>query len=373
MLMTQAQESSYVIGLMSGTSTDGADGVLATFPPEGSPKILAFASRSMPLPLREEFLSLNQAGPNELERAALASGQLADLYAQVVADLLQQAGLDAAKVAAIGAHGQTVRHRPELGFTIQLNAPARLAEETGIAVVADFRSRDVAAGGQGAPLVPAFHEAIFAADHTVTVLNLGGIANVSILKPGHDVIGFDTGPANVLLDMWCLANTGKPFDEDGAWSASGQIHEPLLQTLISSEPWLSLPPPKSTGRDLFNQSWLQSRLAGFEALAPEDVQATLRAFTAQTVADAIRAHAPDCRKLIVCGGGTGNTALLRELETRLPDVSLTGSDAYGIDAQSMEALAFAWLAHAFLKGHQAGTPSVTGAKHKTNLGCLYPA
>ncbi len=371
--MTQAQEPRYLIGLMSGTSTDGADGVLASFHGNERPQIISFASRPMPPGLRQNLLDLNQAGSNELERAAIASCELADLYTDVVRDLLQQANLAASQVEAIGAHGQTVRHRPELGFTLQLNAPARLAENTGIAVVADFRSRDVAAGGQGAPLVPAFHEAMFAGDHTVTALNLGGIANVSILRPGHDVIGFDTGPANVLLDLWCLTHTGKPYDEDGAWSAGGNIHPLLLQTLLEHEPWLQLPPPKSTGRDLFNQQWLQARLEGFASISPQDVQATLRAFTAQTVAQAIQAHAADCQTLIVCGGGTGNRALLRELASRLPGVQLSTSDAYGIPSQSMEALAFAWLAHAFLTGHKAGTPSVTGARHKTILGCLYPA
>lgn len=371
--MTQAQEPRYLIGLMSGTSTDGADGVLAAFSGSGKPEIVASASRPMPAALRQTLLDLNHAGTNELERAGIASCELADLYAQLVHDLLQHADMPASRVAAIGAHGQTVRHRPELGFTIQLNAPARLAENTGIAVVADFRSRDVAAGGQGAPLVPAFHEALFAAEDTVTVLNLGGIANISIVQPGHDVIGFDTGPANVLLDMWCLEHTGKPYDEGGAWSASGTIHRPLLQTLIDSEPWLALPPPKSTGRDLFNWPWLQARLAGFTDIAPQDVQATLRAFTAETVAQAVLAHARDSRALIVCGGGTGNRALLDELQARLPGLRLSTSDAHGIPSQSMEALAFAWLAHAFLTGHPAGTPSVTGARRKTVLGCLYPA
>lgn len=371
--MTQAQEPRYLIGLMSGTSTDGADGVLAAFSGKNQPQILAFASRAMPTTLRAQLLDLNRAGSNELERASLASCQLADLYAQVVADLLAQTNLPASRIAAIGAHGQTVRHRPELGFTIQLNAPARLAENTGIAVVADFRSRDVAAGGQGAPLVPAFHEAIFASERTVTVLNLGGIANISILRPGQDVTGFDTGPANVLLDMWCLAHTGESYDKDGAWSAGGTVHQPLLEALIESEAWLALPPPKSTGRDLFNHTWLQKRLAGFEAIAPQDVQATLRAFTAETVAQAIRRYAADSQTLIVCGGGTGNRALLEDLQSRLPGVQLSTSDAHGIASQSMEALAFAWLAHAFLSGHPAGTPSVTGARRKTVLGCLYPA
>lgn len=371
--MTQAHEPRYFIGLMSGTSTDGADGVLAAFSDAKLPQIIAQASRSLPDNLKKELLALNRAGPNELERAGLAACALADLYAQVVRDLLAQTQLPASAVTAIGAHGQTVRHRPELGFTIQLNAPARLTEATDIAVIADFRSRDVAAGGQGAPLVPAFHEAIFASEQTVTILNLGGIANISVIRPGHEVIGFDTGPANVLLDMWCQAHTGQPYDDAGAWSAGGQVHTPLLQTLIDKEPWLALPPPKSTGRDLFNLEWLQARLGGFSSLSAQDVQATLRAFTAETVAQAIRTHAADTRALIVCGGGTGNRALLDELQARLPGLPLSTSDEHGIPSQSMEALAFAWLAHAFMSGHAAGTPSVTGARKKTILGCLYPA
>ncbi len=371
--MKQAREPRYLIGLMSGTSTDGADGVLARFAPGARPQIVAMATAAMPDALRQTFLSLNLAGDNELERAALAAGELADLYAQVTADLLRQARLSPGQVAAIGAHGQTVRHRPELGFTVQLNAPARLAEQTGIAVIADFRSRDIAAGGQGAPLVPAFHQALFESRQTTVVLNLGGIANVSILQAGRDVIGFDTGPANVLLDMWCLQHTGKPYDEAGQWSAGGTVHEPLLHALIQGEPWLQLPPPKSTGRDLFNADWLARRLDAFPELAPQDVQATLRAFTAATIALALQYHATDCKNVIACGGGTRNRALLAEIQARLPGAILTTSDAHGIPSQSMEALAFAWLAEMFLQGLPAGTPSVTGASKKTILGCLYPA
>lgn len=231
------------IGLMSGTSVDGVDGVLVRLDADQAPQVLASASLPMPENLRRELLALNLAGDDELARAALAANALARLYAQAVAALLRDAGVSASAVTAIGAHGQTVRHRPDSGYTVQLNAPALLAELTGIDVVADFRSRDVAAGGQGAPLVPPFHAAIFGAAHGRAVLNLGGIANVTLLAPGQPARGFDTGPANVFLDAWCQRHLGQPYDAGGRWAATGQVVAPLLEQLIASEPWFALPPP----------------------------------------------------------------------------------------------------------------------------------
>jgi len=362
------------IGLMSGTSVDGVDGVLVRLGDGAAPAVLASASLPMPADLRRELLALNQSGDDELARAALAANALARLYAQAVAALLQQAGVAAGDVTAIGAHGQTVRHRPDLGYTVQLNAPAVLAELAGIDVVADFRSRDVAAGGQGAPLVPPFHAAIFGAPQGRAVLNLGGIANVTLLEPGHAPRGFDTGPANVLLDGWCQRHLGRPYDADGRWAATGQVLAPLLEQMLASEPWFALPPPKSTGRDLFNMQWLDDRLAAFDGPkpAPQDVQATLQRLTARTVANAVDAAAAGTQDVFVCGGGARNPGLMRELAYCLQR-PVHATDALGVPAQEVEALAFAWLAQAFVQRRPAGLPAVTGARGPRILGALYPA
>lgn len=359
------------IGLMSGTSTDGVDGVLAEF--TGRTIRIAAAS-SLPLPdrLRQELLALNVSGPDELARAAQAANALADLYAQAVRQLLDLAGLAQTEVRAIGAHGQTVRHCPQAGYTLQINAPARLAEHTGIAVVADFRSRDVAAGGQGAPLVPAFHAAWFDRRPDSAVLNLGGIANLTVL--GNPVRGFDTGPANMLMDAWAQQHLGQAYDRDGAWAASGRCHDALLDRLCA-DPWFGLAPPKSTGRDLFNPAWLRSILdesPDWSGLPPADVQATLLQLTVRTIARAITDYAPQTREVLACGGGALNTALMAALAQALP-CRLATTAEYGMPVQSVEALAFAWLARAHLHGEAACPPAVTGARHATVAGCLYPA
>ena len=363
------------VGLMSGTSMDGADGVLVELASGQRPNVLATASLPMPDTLRGELFALNQCGDNELHRAALASQGLAKLYADTVHTLLAQAQQPSTAIAAIGAHGQTVRHRPELGYTSQLNAPALLAELTGIDVVADFRSRDVAAGGQGAPLVPPFHAAMFTSPHPRAVLNLGGIANLTLLTPGEPPRGFDTGPANVLLDMWCQRHTGQPYDADGRWAATGQVQPALLEVLLSGEPWLALSPPKSTGRDLFNAAWLDQRLHSDDSdgqIAPQDVQATLQRFTARTVVDALEASAPATHDVLVCGGGARNPGLMRELAICLQR-PVQATDSVGVPAQWVEAMAFAWLAQAFLDRIPAGVPDVTGARGPRVLGALYPA
>jgi len=362
------------IGLMSGTSLDGADGVLVRLAAGQAPQVLATAGLPMPDPLRAELLALNRSGADELHRAALAAQALARLYADAVQALLQQARQPAGAVSAIGAHGQTVRHRPELGYTLQLNAPALLAELTGIDVVADFRSRDVAAGGQGAPLVPPFHAAMFQAPQPRAILNLGGIANLTLLAPGQPPRGFDTGPANMLLDTWCQRHTGQPYDDNGLWAATGQVQAALLEHLLASEPWLALPPPKSTGRDLFEAAWLDQRLQSYDgpAPAPQDVQATLQRFTARTVADALEAAAPATHDVLVCGGGARNQGLMRELATCLQR-PVQATDTAGVPAQWVEAMAFAWLAQAFLDRTPAGVPQVTGARAPRVLGALYPA
>ena len=371
------RHSRYYIGLMSGTSTDGVDAVLADFSRRARPDIIASASLPMPESLRAEFLALNQPGPNELDRAARAGNQLADLYAAVTHKLLDKTDVDVRSIRAIGAHGQTVRHCPEAGYSLQINAPARLAQLAGIAVIADFRSRDIAAGGQGAPLVPAFHHELFAnRDVPRAVLNLGGIANVTLLHPQRSVYGFDTGPANVLLDIWIHERKGLNYDHDGAWGASGQVDTALLQFLLDSESWLEHKPPKSTGRHLFNKMWLARRLEQYQqtagAIPDINVQATLQAFTARTAADAILRYAPDTAEVLVCGGGALNTGLMAMLASSLP-CTVTTTAQYGIPVQSVEALAFAWLAYAWDDGFPASLPEVTGAKTPHVLGCKYPA
>lgn len=366
-----------LIGLMSGTSLDGVDGVLVDF---SGPKMALTQHISAPLApdLRAELLALNSPGTQELHRAALAANALARTYAQVVHDLLGN-HTPASKVRAIGAHGQTVRHRPGefdgTGYTLQLNNPALLAELTGIDVVADFRSRDVAAGGQGAPLVPAFHQAVFGRlDETVAALNIGGISNLSILPgdPADPVTGFDCGPGNALMDAWCQQHTGQSFDRDGAWAASGQVIPALLQSLLQ-EPFLAAAPPKSTGRDLFNTAWLQQHLQGFAGAAPADVQATLTALTAQSCCDALLRFGAGSRRLVLCGGGAFNAELVRRLQQGLPGVRVESSAAHGLPPLEVEATAFAWLAHRMLLRQSGSLASVTGARADRVLGALYPA
>ncbi|MFT3666637.1 anhydro-N-acetylmuramic acid kinase [Piscinibacter sp.] len=362
------------IGLMSGTSLDGVDGVLAQWPgQDGAPlRVLAHAHLPFDAVLADELLALNTRGDDELHRAALAGNTLARRYAEVVARLLAGAGVDAGAVTAIGAHGQTVRHRPQDGYTLQLNSPALLAELTGIAVVADLRSRDVAAGGQGAPLVPAFHRAMFGrAGEALALLNLGGIANLTLLGADGSVLGFDCGPANALLDHWVRRHRGEAFDRDGRWAAGGRVDAALLAEL-QAEPYFALPPPKSTGRDLFHAEWLARRLAARGALAPADVQATLVELSAWAAARDLVAHRPDARELLVCGGGAFNTHLMARLAARLPGVRVASTAERGLPPDQVEACAFAWLARAFVRGDSASLPSVTGARGARVLGALYP-
>lgn len=370
--------SSLYIGIMSGTSLDGVDAVLADFPDAGGPELLATASIPMQAELRRELLLLNTPGDNELERAAMAANTLADLYTQATLQLLRTRGLTAAHIRAIGAHGQTVRHAPQQGYTIQLNAPARLAHQTGIAVIADFRSRDVAGGGQGAPLVPVVHQALFSAPHSRAILNLGGMGNLTLLHPAKAATGFDTGPANVLLDLWAQHHLGEPFDRDGQWAASGQANPLLLQHLLESEPWFAALPPKSTGRDRFNMDWLTNRLEAFckahslESLAPQDVQATLQQLTAVSVKQMLERTAPDCREVLVCGGGALSAGMMRTLSAALP-CPVASSASAGIEPMAVESLAFAWLAWAHENGRPAGLPEITGTERPVMLGCRYPA
>ena len=368
--------SDLYIGLMSGTSLDGIDGVLADF---SGPRlrITHHASAAFAPALRAELLALNTPGDNELHRAALAGNALSRAYAEVVHTLLQRSGHPASAIRAIGAHGQTVRHRPQefdgTGYTLQLGNPALLAELTGITVVADLRSRDVAAGGQGAPLVPAFHQGVFGRpDETVLVLNIGGISNLSVLGADGSVLGFDCGPGNALMDHWCQQHTGQPFDKDGAWAATGRVLPGLLAALLR-EPYLHKAPPKSTGRDLFNPAWLAAHLQPFAQATAADVQATLTEFTASASAICANSYLNNSKTLAVCGGGALNGQLMQRLQAACPPLRVVTTDALGLPALQVEAAAFAWLARQALNGAPGNLPSVTGAVGPRVLGAVYPA
>jgi anhydro-N-acetylmuramic acid kinase len=362
--------SSLYIGLMSGTSLDGVDGVLADFG-NGAIKTVGAAFVPFPAALRAELMALQAKSDNELEREAIAANGLAEAYAQCVKALLPATE---GRVAAVAVHGQTIRHRPELGFTRQSNNPALLAELTGIDVVADFRSRDIAAGGQGAPLVPAFHEAAFGKPGVArVVVNIGGIGNISVLHGDGRVTGYDTGPGNVLLDLWISRHLGKAYDEDGAWAAGGKVDERLLHVLLD-EPYFRQPAPKSTGRDLFHDEWLDARLAQCPGVAPQDVQATLVRLTACTIAQAIKDESSKVEAVFVCGGGAYNGTLLRDLAAELGGkVPVESTAALGVEPNRVEALAFAWLGYRFAQREPGNLPAVTGAKGLRILGALYPA
>ncbi|MDE2344052.1 MAG: anhydro-N-acetylmuramic acid kinase [Betaproteobacteria bacterium] len=363
----------HYVGLMSGTSLDGIDAVTVSF--EGDRlSVTGHAEHPFPPELRQELLDLNQAGgQDELERAATAGVALARCYAQASLAAVAAAGLQPADIAAIGCHGQTVRHRPERGYTLQLGNGAWLAELTGILVVTDFRSRDLAAGGQGAPLVPAFHEAVFASPDTArALLNLGGISNLTLLRPGEPARGYDCGPGNVLMDGWAERHLGQPFDRDGAWARTGRVDPALLETLLT-HPHFRRTPPKSTGRDEFHLQWLEHHDC-VRQLPPQDVQATLLALTARAAADCIAAEADGASlEIFCCGGGARNGALMSALQDLLPGLPVASTDVLGLPVQWVEAAAFAWLARELLQGRHASRPHVTGARHSVPLGAIYPA
>jgi anhydro-N-acetylmuramic acid kinase len=369
----------HYIGLMSGTSLDGADAVLAQWPdePGGAATVRGHCHIGFDAALAAQLLALNSSGPDELHRAALASNALARIYAEAVTRLLSAAGVAARSVRALGAHGQTVRHRPlefdGTGYTLQLNNPALLAELTGIAVVADLRSRDLAVGGQGAPLVPAFHRAMFARrGQHIAVLNLGGISNLTLLSSDDTVIGFDCGPGNALLDLWVHRHQGQAFDAGGRWAASGQPIAALLES-FQRERYFDLLPPKSTGRDLFHAAWLEQHLAPFRAPAAADVQATLAELTAWVCTRDLQRWAPQTSTLLVCGGGAFNDDLMARIAARLPGLRVCSTREEGLPPDQVEACAFAWLARAFVRGETGNLSSVTGARAARVLGCLYPA
>ena len=358
---------------MSGTSLDGVDAALTAFsttPGHGlKTEVLSTFSLPFSADLRQELLALNEPSANEIERSAIAGNQLARLYANAVKGVISEAGIDATQILAIGCHGQTIRHRPELGYTIQIGNAALLAELTGITVVSDFRSRDVAANGQGAPLVPAFHEAVFgdALTHRA-ILNIGGIANLSVLNTGKEITGFDSGPGNMLMDAWAEACIGAHYDAGGQWAMSGHVIESLLAQLLAHD-YFDLAPPKSTGRDLFNLEWLKSYLQA--EYLPQDVQRTLLAFSAHSIANAVKDHAPSTEEIYVCGGGAFNEALIEHLRQLLHPVKIERTDVLGIHVSAVEAAAFAWLARQAILKAPGNLPNVTGADGSRILGAIY--
>ncbi len=362
----------YFIGLISGTSADGIDVACVRFEPF---ELAAF--RTMPLAedLRQQLLMLGQS------QCEVSLGELAQLdvrvgqaFAEASLMLLRETGIGCDQIAAIGSHGQTLRHKPSgaYPYTLQVGDPNVIAERTGICTVADFRRRDVAAGGQGAPLVPAFHAAMWRdPGQARAVLNLGGIANISLLPSDGPIIGFDTGPANALMDAWVQLHRNEPFDAKGRFAAQGQVNPELLRRLLS-DPWFAQKPPKSSGRDQFNLAWLTRQLDGLQ-LSAEDVQATLCQLSAQTVAMAVKQHMPQLRQLLVCGGGVHNETLLAAISELLAGSAVSSTAAFGLDPDAVEAVTFAWLARQTLKGLPGNVAEVTGAKGPRILGAIYPA
>lgn len=363
------------IGLISGTSTDAVDAAIVDVD-DGRVELIACHSEPIPEPIGS---ALREVIDNQLlDRDTFwqLDVRVGELFARAALALLKSARIDASNVRAIGSHGQTVFHAPDAEFpcTVQIGDPNVIAERTGITTVADLRRRDMAAGGQGAPLAPAFHDAVFRhKDFDRVVLNVGGIANVTLLPadPSLPAIGFDTGPANTLMDVWAERTRGVAMDVDGAWARSGRCHQPLLELLLG-EPYLAIAPPKSTGRELFNLPWLDEYLARIEGDLPaEDVQRTLCEFTAATIADAIRLHAPDAREVLVCGGGVHNPLTMERLAERLRPVNVSSTASIGFDPDWVEAAAFGWLAARTLDGLSGNLPAVTGAKHPVILGAVY--
>ena len=368
---TKAQNELY-IGLMSGTSLDGIDAGLVDFS-QDQPRLIAFHYQAFPDELRNKIHHLSQPGSAVLlnDFGAL-DAQLGQLFAEASLTLLKKADIPATEVRAIGSHGQTVYHAPQgpQGFSLQIGDPNRIAQTTGITTISDFRRRDIAVGGQGAPLVPAFHQALFSdPDKIVTVLNIGGIANISLLND-QKVIGFDTGPGNTLMDYWCLTNNGHSYDANGDWAQTGQVQPVLLQQLLD-DPYFRLAPPKSTGKEYFSPAWLNSKLTGFRNCPAADIQATLCRLSADSIANAILTQAPNSAQVLVCGGGVHNRQLISILRNNLP-MPVVSTAEYGVNPDHVEAMAFAWLARQTLNGLTGNLCSVTGASVPVILGGIYP-
>ncbi|MCU7906025.1 MAG: anhydro-N-acetylmuramic acid kinase [Candidatus Thiodiazotropha sp. (ex Epidulcina cf. delphinae)] len=363
------------VGLISGTSLDGVDAVAVDFN-GAQPILLAYHSEPYPASLQTALRSISVAGSNEIDRLGELDRQVAALFADACLSVLRKGGLRPAQVAAIGSHGQTIRHRPEaaLPFTLQIGDPNTLSELTGITTVADFRRRDIAAGGQGAPLVPAFHQILFQhPQQQRVVLNLGGIANITCLPsaPGKRVIGYDTGPANTLLDRWIEQHQALGHDHRGEWARSGQIAHDLLRQLLS-DPYFNQPPPKSTGPEYFNLDWLREKRPHGD-FSPVDVQTTLVELTTVSIARAIGREGLSRSEVLVCGGGVHNAYLMERLDFHLPGCAVRPTSVYGVDPDWVEAMTFAWLAKRTLAGLSGNLPSVTGATRAVVLGGIYPA
>lgn len=353
------------IGLMSGTSMDGADAVLVRFSPEFD--ILASITTTMPTMLHERCLMLCQPGHDEIDLAGETDLALGHWFADAALEVLQQANVDPAEVSAIGSHGQTVRHRPgEAGFSIQLGSADVIATRTGITTVANFRNRDMVLGGQGAPLVPAYHAAQFGKEGLrQAVVNIGGMANLTLLDGQTVAGGFDTGPGNVLLDLWHEKHQGEGPDLNGFWAASGKVDTALLDTMLSDF-YFKQPPPKSTGREYFNSDWLALQIG---QQSPRDIQATLSQLTAQSIADALKDFAP--QRLLVCGGGAHNGDMMQRLQQCMGNVPCESTAEQGLSPDWVEACAFAWLARARLLDQPGNAPAVTGASAPAILGAIY--
>ena len=369
------------IGLMSGTSLDGVDVALVAFT-EQKTKMLHSHFLAYPATLRAQVLALQHPTENELENTALIGNALAKIYAEAVNQILVDAQLSSNQIVAIGCHGQTIRHRPGfedgIGFTLQIGNAALLSELTGITVISDFRSRDIAAGGQGAPLVPAFHQAVFA-DKQINrvIINIGGIANITYLGNSENssnktngVYGFDSGPGNMLLDAWIKQHKNLDYDANGDWASTGQVIPSLLSDMLA-EPYFALLPPKSTGRDLFNQTWLQEKLLATTTLRPQDVACTLVALTAHSIYNALTQHCGEFNEVYVCGGGAHNRLLIELLQTLLGETKCDSTESLGIGADWVEAIAFAWLAKQCINKKTANLAEVTGAKGPRILGAIY--
>ena len=363
----------HYIGLMSGTSVDGIDAALVSIPVNGQFALLATHQHPFPVAVRAAIQALMQPGPDEIEREGELDVQLGHLFAEAANTLLAKSGVSAASIRAIGSHGQTIRHCPHAThpFTRQIGNPSVIAEETGITTVADFRARDLAAGGEGAPLVPAFHHWLFRKPGVNrAIVNIGGIANITWLPAteSNAVLGFDTGPGNTLLDLWITRHRNQPYDRDGAWAASGRVQKDLLARLMEDD-YFAKAPPKSSGREHFNLAWLEQQLVGKPA--PEDIQATLTELTAASIAQGLALLPEKIGELYVCGGGSHNRHLLAHLCALLPGIPVATTETLGLDPDWVEATAFAWLAHQTLAGHAGNLPSVTGARHAALLGGIY--
>ncbi len=360
--------SALYVGIMSGTSLDGVDAALVEFA-DGQAKLRGAYYQAYSQPIKDVLLALHHPPGNELHQAQLVGNELARLYAAATAAVLQVGNTTPDHIRAIGCHGQTIRHCPDQGYTLQLGNAALLTELTGITVVSDFRSRDIAAGGQGAPLVPAFHDQMLRHPgiHRA-IVNIGGISNLTNLPPARSATGFDCGPGNLLMDTWCMQHLGKPYDDNGAWAASGSVLPALLEQMLN-EPFFALPPPKSSGRDLFNMEWLRNKLQGSERT--ENVQATLLELTCRTIAQSIQQYCVGAKEIYLCGGGAHNQILRSRLAVLLSDCAVQTTNALGVDGDYLEAIAFAWLAQQALHGKPANLPLVTGAKHPCILGAVY--